>query len=82
MDPQDTSKSSVKRPPGGVFKAMAAKAGMSQAAFAEANIHADTMVGKLARMYYTAQGNHGDGKSDMADAGDKRTGSTRLYQVG
>lgn len=67
----------------GSFKARASKAGKSPAAFAEANIHADGVVGKLARIAYTGQGVHGDGKSTMAHPGDKpRTLGERLYQVG
>ena len=50
--------------------------------FAEANIHASGPIGKMARMVYTAQGTHGNGKSTMAGAGDKRTKAQTLYQVG
>lgn len=64
------------------LKSLAAKAGMSPEKFAQANIHADSVVGKLARMYYTGQGTHGDGKSNMSHGGDKRTLGQKLYQVG
>ena len=64
------------------FTEMAKKAGKTPMQFAEANIHTDSEVGKLARLYYIAQGVHGDGKSNMAQPGDKRTLAQKLYQIG
>jgi hypothetical protein len=67
----------------GSLSARAAKAGQSKSAFAEANIHADGIVGKLARIAYIGQGVHGGGKSNMASGGDgPRSLGERLYQVG
>lgn len=64
------------------FTELAKRARMSPKAFADANIHADTPIGKLARMWYVAQGVHGMGESDMGGAGDKRTPAQKIYQVG
>lgn len=67
----------------GSIKSRAKRAGQSPSAFAEANIHADGNVGKLARIFYVGQGVHGDGKSTMQHPGDRpRTLGERLYQVG
>lgn len=66
----------------GSFKSRAAAAGKDPAAFAEANIHADGVVGKLARLYYIQQGVHGNGKTNMGQAGDARTTGDRIYQIG
>lgn len=64
------------------FMELAAREKMNPKAFALANIHADTAVGKLARMWYVAQGVHGMGESDMGGAGDNRTPAQKIYQVG
>lgn len=50
--------------------------------FAPSNIHADTVEGKKARLAYIAGGTHGDGKSNSAHPGDKRTLGQKLYQAG
>lgn len=60
----------------------AKRAGKSKAAFAQANIHADSPVGKMARMAYIAQGVHGSGKSNGSEPGDKRAKGNPLYQLG
>ena len=67
---------------GGALKYRAMKAGMPVEKFAEANIGADSAVGKLARLYYLQQGVHGVGKSNMATPGDNRTSAQKLYQIG
>lgn len=64
------------------FGELAKRAKMTPKAFALANIHSDSEVGKLARMYYVAQGIHGSGNAKMGDAGDRRTPGQKLYQVG
>ena len=64
------------------FVQMAKQHGMPPKAYAEANIHANTPVGKMARMWYVAQGVHGRGESNMSGAGPKRNDLTRIYQVG
>lgn len=64
------------------FSKLAAGAGMSVTAFAEANIHAQSDVGKMARMFYLKQGVHGRGESQMEGSGDKRSVGQRLYQIG
>lgn len=64
------------------FSALAKKAGKTPKAFAEANIHTDSEVGKLARLWYAAQGTHGMGNSKMDGSGDMRTLGQKLYQVG
>ena len=69
-------------PKEGSLASMAAKAGMSSSAFAKANIHATGQVGALARLYYTLQGNHGAGKTNMAKPGDGRSATTPFYQIG
>lgn len=68
----------------GSLKSRAKAAGMPVSAYAEANIHADTPVGKLARLYYLTGGGgtHGTGKSRMDGAGDKRTLGQKIYQIG
>ncbi len=64
-------------------KSLASAAGQSPSAFAKGNIHADGVVGKLARIYYFSMGVHGGGAASMETAGDKpRTLGERLYQVG
>lgn len=66
----------------GKLAKMAAAKGQSTAAFAEANIHADGLVGKLARMYYIQSGVHGSGQANMGNAGDRRSVGDRIYQIG
>lgn len=66
----------------GMFSELAKKAKMTPKAFALSNIHADGPIGKLARMWYIAQGVHGGGKTNMGGSGDDRTMSQKLYQVG
>lgn len=68
----------------GALKSRAKAAGMSVEKFAESNIHADGVVGKLARMYYLSGsgGTHGSGKSKMDGSGDKRTLGQKIYQIG
>ena len=72
----------IKSPREGSLASMAEKANMSVSAFAKANVHDTGRLGKLVRLYYTQQGVHGDGKSNMQHPGDKRDSSTRVYQVG
>jgi hypothetical protein len=60
----------------------AARAGKTVKAYAEANIHTDGPVGKMARMYYLKAGSHGAGKSNMSGAGDTRPAGASLYQMG
>lgn len=64
------------------FAALARKAKMSPKAFAQANIHSDSEVGKLARMYYIASGVHGSGNTNADSAGDVRSIGARMYQIG
>lgn len=64
------------------FTEMAKRAKKTPDAFAEANIHTDGEVGRLARLYYLMQGTHGGGKARMDTPGDTRSIGTRLYQIG
>lgn len=48
--------------------------------FAESNVHAKGMVGKKARLALTMMGAKGAGKSNAANAGDKRTLGQKLYR--
>ena len=66
----------------GALRVRAKAHGMSKKAFAEANIHTNSTVGKLARIAHVHEGLHGDGHATEAEAGDKRSLGQRLYQVG
>ncbi len=63
----------------GQFAAKAKKAGKSTRAFAEANVHAKGLLGKQARLALVLMGAKGSGKSNMSEAGDKRTLGQKLY---
>jgi hypothetical protein len=63
-------------------RGMAMGSGMSMQKFAEANIHADSPIGKKARLAYLMSNVHGTGKSTMAKVGDGRTAAQKLYQIG
>ena len=68
---------------GGSLRARAKRAGMTIEKFAQSNIHSDSEVGKLARLFYTLQGTHGRGQSNMSGAGDAgRSPTSKLYQIG
>ena len=66
----------------GSLKARARRKGQGKSAFAKSNIHADSPVGKLARLEYIRQGTHGGGKSNMSGPGDVRDSKSKLYQIG
>ena len=73
-------KGAIKHP--GAFSAKAKKAGKSTHAFAEQHKNSSGTIGKQARLALTLSGMHGSGKSSPHTPGDKRSGKSKLQQVG